>query len=145
MIENSEISFHIEDIPFELKEPELLISWLKEIASESSFSIGEMNYVFCSDEYVLALNKEHLDHDYYTDILTFPYQANPIMSDIYISIDRVRDNAHSLKQDFERELHRVMAHGLLHLLGYDDHGEEAIVAMRKAEEGALKKLDDKKK
>lgn len=144
MSENSNVSFYYEDVPFTLEAEEKVAIWLKSEAKERSFSIGEINYIFCSDDFLLKLNIEHLSHDYYTDILTFPYQNNPIMSDIYISIDRVKDNASGLNIPFEEELHRVMAHGLLHLLGFDDHNDEDIVAMRKAEKEAIDRLNEEK-
>lgn len=137
-LENSKISFYSEGVYFRYQYPEKASDWLESIAQREGFSIGEINYIFCSDEYVLALNRTHLDHDYYTDILTFPYQKNPILSDIYISIDRVEDNAKQLKVSFEKELHRVIVHGLLHLIGYDDHSPEDIKAMRDAEEQTLR-------
>jgi len=141
MNENSNISFYSENILFKLEEEDKVNAWLRLEAEERGFSIGEINYIFCTDDFLLELNIEHLNHDYYTDILTFPYQSNPIMSDIYISIDRVKDNASGLNIPFEEELHRVMVHGLLHLLGFDDHNDEDIVAMRKAEEEAIDRLN----
>ena len=137
---NSNISFYSEAIDFNYSDTEKAITWLEHIARKHDVIIGEINYIFCSDDYLLELNKEHLDHDYYTDILTFPFQSSPIVSDIFISIDRVKDNASSLGIVFEDELHRVMVHGLLHLLGYDDHSDEDVAKMRKAEENALSEL-----
>ncbi|MEL6847356.1 MAG: rRNA maturation RNase YbeY, partial [Bacteroidota bacterium] len=104
------------------------------------FQLAGINYIFCSDPYLLALNRTHLDHDYFTDILTFPYHepgAIALAADIYISIDRVGENADSFHTGFDNELHRVMIHGLLHLMGYDDHDEAERQAMRQAEEKAL--------
>ncbi|HQW03710.1 MAG TPA: rRNA maturation RNase YbeY, partial [Saprospiraceae bacterium] len=92
------------------------------------------------DEFLLEINRNHLDHDYYTDIITFPLNDNPLIAEIYISIDRVQENATGLNIPFEDELHRVMIHGVLHLCGYDDHEEEDIRVIRKKEEFYLKKL-----
>ena len=138
---NSEISFHAESIDFSFEHEEKVQEWLGKLASHHARTIGTLNYIFCSDEYLLQLNKEHLDHDYYTDILTFPYQDHPIISDIYISVDRVRDNAAEYGVDETQELLRVMAHGLLHLIGFDDHGEGEVARMRAAEEEALGMID----
>jgi rRNA maturation RNase YbeY len=137
---NSKISFYYEQIDFVYKHSHTTAEWLESIAHQHQFTIGEMNYIFCSDSFLLELNRTHLSHDYYTDILTFPYQSNPILSDIYISIDRVKENADQLGTKFEDELHRVMVHGLLHLLGYDDHSPEDISAMRNAEDEAVNML-----
>jgi rRNA maturation RNase YbeY len=87
------------------------------------------------------MNNQHLQHDYYTDILTFAYEGNPIQGDIYISVDRVKDNADKLNSSFDDELHRVMAHGILHIIGYDDHEESDIKQMREAEDDALSSRD----
>ncbi|MEZ4686576.1 MAG: rRNA maturation RNase YbeY [Bacteroidia bacterium] len=138
---NSKISFYSEETDFEYLHGKVAGIWLESIARDHQFAIGEINYIFCSDDYLLALNRTHLDHDYYTDILTFPYQQKPIISDIYISVDRVKENAETHDTDFEKELHRVMVHGLLHLLGYDDHSEEDVLEMRKAEDLAIQQLN----
>lgn len=107
--------------------------------SSHSGEIEFVQYVFCDDEYLLTLNQEHLDHDTLTDIITFRYQEhpNPIESDIYISVERVRENALNFGVTFENELHRVMVHGILHLLGFKDKGEEAEKEMRSQEDLAL--------
>ncbi|MEL6843389.1 MAG: rRNA maturation RNase YbeY [Bacteroidota bacterium] len=135
------IQFHSEAIDFALPQEEAIGQWLKQIAQEKESAILELNYIFCSDDYLLELNRQYLQHDYYTDILTFPYkhpEQDGLWSDIYISVDRVRDNAKTFEADFTDELHRVMAHGLLHLLGYDDHGDAAPM-MREQEALALAK------
>jgi len=97
--------------------------------------------VFCSDDYLLELNKKHLQHDYYTDIITFDYSDEDVISgDLYISLDRVKDNAAGLEIDWLTELRRVMVHGVLHLLGYGDKSPKQKKEMRSAEDAALKKL-----
>lgn len=95
-----------------------------------------INYIFCSDDYLLAINQSTLNHDYYTDIITFPLheKGKPIIAEIYISIDRVRDNAHQLNIPFNAELARVIAHGALHLCGYKDKSKADIAIMRAKEE-----------
>jgi len=131
------IHFHTEDIRFDLKQKRRTKQWLKQISERYSHHIDTLQFIFCSDEYLLDINQRYLNHDYYTDIITFPYQSNPIQSDIFISIDRVKDNASQLKLPFENELRRVLAHGLLHLCGLDDKTEESKNAMRKEEDLAL--------
>lgn len=136
------IQFFHEEIDFEPKNSDQLRTWITGIASQFKAEIEGLNYIFCSDDYLLSLNQQYLEHDYYTDILTFPYSpagSLNLISDIYISIDRVEENAQSLHADFEDELHRVMIHGLLHLLGFDDHGSENEKRMRQLEEEALAK------
>lgn len=136
------IHFFSEDIEFELSGSNTAVSWIHNIASRYDRSIAEINYIFCSDEYLHKINVEHLQHDTYTDIITFPLheEGQDLMSDIFISIDRVRENASQLKLPFERELHRVMIHGVLHLCGLEDKSEEAASAMRSAEDEALSLL-----
>lgn len=108
--------------------------WLERIATSESNTIGEISYVFCSDEYLLELNKQFLNHDTYTDIVTFDYCENGLLNgELYISTDRVADNAVDYGVTFSEELHRVMAHGLLHLMGYGDKSENDIVVMRSKE------------
>lgn len=114
--------------------------WIRKVVAQHKREIDSLSYIFCSDEYLLALNRQLLDHDYYTDIITVPLAEGSdvaLMSDIFISIDRVRENAEILKVPFQDELNRVMIHGVLHLLGYDDHSEADIAAMRAAEANAL--------
>ena len=115
------IAFLSEDITFELKEKLKHKAWLKDAAKAEGFKIGELNYIFCSDAYLLDINQKYLGHDTLTDIVTFDNSEDPKMieGDIFISIERVRENA--LKFDTaESELKRVMVHGLLHLAGYKD-------------------------
>ncbi|SFR36582.1 rRNA maturation RNase YbeY [Robiginitalea myxolifaciens] len=122
----------------DLQEKEKYTDWLISLGEVHSARIENLHYYFCSDEELLGMNKQFLNHDYYTDILTFPYGSNQeISGEIFISTDRVADNAASLKTTYEEELRRVMAHGLLHLLGYDDHSEEEVWEMRKLEDAAL--------
>lgn len=117
--------------------PEFFVSWLSEICSLEGKRLEEINIVFCSDEYLLAMNKEYLNHDYYTDIITFDYYTEGITGDLFVSVDRVKENARFNEVSFDNELKRVVAHGVLHLLGYGDKSEEESVIMRKKENAAL--------
>ena len=100
--------------------------------------LGEISYIFCSDEQLLEINKEFLNHDYYTDIITFDYsEADVISGDLFISIERIKDNAKTLKTSYQEELHRVIIHGVLHLLGYKDKTEVESENMRKLEDECL--------
>jgi len=133
------IDFISHEISFELEAKDSVADWILRFVSAQGKGIESLEYIFCSDEYLLELNKQHLGHDYYTDILTFPYappEADMLLGEIYISIDRVKENAASFRESFRNELHRVMIHGVLHLLGQDDHGEEEAV-MRQKEQSAL--------
>jgi probable rRNA maturation factor len=135
------ILFFTEDIDFEWTETAPLSKWIRKIAKQEGKSIGAISYIFCSDDYLHRLNIEYLNHDTLTDIMTFPYSDNPIEGDIFISIDRVKDNAQDLNLPFERELHRVIIHGVLHLCGYSDETDEEEAMMRQKEDAALKLLD----
>ena len=138
----TEIYFHSEDInlPIALDEPQIQ-QWLIALAKEENQQISNLNYIFCSDEYLLNINKDYLNHDYYTDIITFDYsQEQVVAGDIYISIDRVAENAEEFNVNFKEELMRVIAHGCLHLLGYKDKTEEEQTLMTKKEEASLSLL-----
>ena len=125
-----------------LKDKEQLYQWIINVVKLHKKQLEAINFIFCSDDYLLELNQQHLQHDYYTDILTFPYSPPnaPILSDIYISIDRVMENSKTLHSTFQEELHRVMIHGVLHLCGFDDHSEVDIQLMRQSENEALEML-----
>lgn len=140
------IFFHSEEIDFKLKKKKKVRNWLIELANTEEKTIEELSYIFCSDEYLLEVNKEHLDHDYFTDVITFDYCDNKVISgDIFISIDRVKENAESFGKSFKNELRRVMAHGLLHLMGYKDKNEADEAEMRKMEDFALELIIKLKK
>lgn len=136
------IGFFTEDITFQLEEEELIKDWLNELAQSFDYEIEELNYIFCSDEHLHGINLQYLNHDTYTDIITFDHsEANhQLEADIFISIDRVRENAKTYKAQWKQELHRVMAHGLLHLIGFKDKTDEQKVEMRKREEACLSLL-----
>ena len=133
------IEFHFEDIVVLDFNPEFFRLWITEVVKFHQKEIGELNYIFCSDEYILDINKQHLNHDYYTDIITFDNsdEENDIEGDIFISVERVKDNAKELSIPFSKELKRVMAHGVLHLCGYGDKLKEEIELMRKKENEAI--------
>lgn len=118
-------------------DPDFFSLWLSKVCDSEGKELGEVNLIFCSDEYLLEMNKTHLEHDYYTDIITFDYYEEQITGDLFISVDRVTENAAELKAKFMHELHRVVAHGLLHLLGYGDKSNEEEVLMREMENEAL--------
>ncbi len=126
------IRFFKEDTSFELPEKQKVKAWIKSIATQESKHIGELSYIFCSDEYLLLVNREYLNHDYYTDIITFDNAEadGQIEGDIFVSIDRVQDNADTLQVPFETELRRVLAHGVLHLCGYKDKTPDEEQVMR---------------
>ncbi len=132
------IEFIAEDIDFEPSDIAALESWIRNIISRESCRLSFLNFIFCSDAYLLELNEEYLGHDTLTDIITFPYQSSPIIEgDIFISIERVRENAQDFGVSFESELQRVMIHGVLHLCGYKDKTGEEQAMMRQKEDEAL--------
>ncbi len=135
------VFFSSHEVSFNLANESKIIQWIFQSIEAEDFTLERLDVVFCSDDYLLDINKEHLDHDYYTDIITFPLQTNPIVAELYISIDRVKENAAQLTSPFQDELHRVIIHGVLHLCGYDDHAEEDIQLIRVKEEACLKALD----
>lgn len=128
------IRYFQEDIRFELKQKMQNNRWLKMVAGSEMRRLGAVNIIFCSDNYILDVNMRYLQHDYFTDIITFDYCEKDVLSgDLFISIDSVRENALYYGTEFADELNRVMVHGLLHLIGYDDHTEADIAVMRQKE------------
>lgn len=135
------ISFHVEEIDFVFEETDKTIKWLNRIAEQESKEIVSLDYVFCSDDYLHKINVEYLNHDTYTDIITFDLGEptdDAISGEIYISIDRVKENAQIHESRYKDELLRVVSHGLLHLIGYPDKSEQEALIMRCKEEDALK-------
>lgn len=116
-----------------------LKSFISTLFKKEGKRLGEISYIFCSDDYLLEINRQYLKHDYYTDIITFGLSepGQPINAEIYISVDRVKENAGEFKTSFKRELHRVIFHGVLHLCGYKDKKKEDVALMRKMEEKYL--------
>ncbi|MCB0531216.1 MAG: rRNA maturation RNase YbeY [Lewinellaceae bacterium] len=135
------VSFFFEDVTFAFPNPEQLIAWMLSIARQEQKETGEISVVFCSDEYLRQVNIEHLQHDYYTDIITFQYTEGVVHGDIFISSDRVAENAEVHGVSFQHELSRVLAHGVLHLAGYADKTPEAQLLMRAKENYYLDQLD----
>lgn len=126
---------------FKLKQPLKIKGWLSSIILSEKKKEGKISYIFVSDEELLKINREFLKHDTYTDIVTFDYsEGKTLSSEIYISVDRVKENAEKLKIEFDSELRRVMVHGVFHLCGYKDKKKEEKELMRKKESAALKRF-----
>lgn len=133
---NSPITFHKADIHYRLLKKEGISTWLVSVARREKYKISDLNIILCSDEYLYKLNVSYLKHKTYTDIITFDYSegVSPISGELYISLERVKDNALSMGIKPSDELHRVMVHGLLHLCGYSDKNASDKAQMRKLED-----------
>lgn len=128
------VSYFFEQTKFQFKQRRLNNAWLKLVAESEVKKLGQINIIFCSDNYILEINQKFLQHDYFTDIITFDYcEGNVLSGDLFISVDSVKENSVFYKTEFEEELNRVIVHGLLHLIGYDDHCDEDIKVMREKE------------
>jgi rRNA maturation RNase YbeY len=128
---------------FNLEDESLLKDWISTVASEQNFEVGEINYIFCDDAYLHKLNVEFLDHDTLTDIISFDNSLGKLLNgDIFISVERVKDNAADFKVSFQDELHRVMIHGVLHYMGYKDKSIDEKKMMRNQENLALEKISN---
>lgn len=126
------------ETPFELPNEIQTQEWIQKVVADNGFEIGEINYVFCDDNYLHKLNVEFLNHDTLTDIISFDNTLGKLISgDIFISIERVEENAKDFKVSFENELHRVMIHGVLHYMGFKDKSDDDKIKMRNAENQAL--------
>lgn len=136
------ISFNNQSISGSLQKKQLLKTFLASIFKEEGYYFKSISYIFCTDDYLLKINQEYLKHNNLTDIITFTLSGSslPIISEMYISVERVRENANSLKVKFEDEIHRVMIHGILHLCGYSDHTKELKLEMRNKENYYLLKI-----
>jgi len=136
------VKFYLADIKFVLNHKRQLKKSIEFLFSDQNKDLKSLTYVFTSDEYLLKINQDFLKHDYFTDVITFTLSAekNKIEGEVYISIDRVKENAKQLATDFSSELHRVMIHGALHLCGYKDKLKRDQFGMRKLEEKYLSKL-----
>ncbi|MGM0565753.1 MAG: rRNA maturation RNase YbeY [Bacteroidota bacterium] len=138
-----EILFFTEKVDFKVENPALLREWITKVVQDHYLEVGEVSFVFTTDEYLLKINREFLNHDYLTDIITFDNrQGKELNSDIYISLDRVKENADDNNKSLLDELHRVIIHGILHLCGYNDNTEESKTKMRNAEDKYLSLLAD---
>ncbi len=135
------ITYYSDDIKFPSIKRREISTWIKSVAAFHDRKIGEISYIFCSDEKILEINKQYLNHDYYTDIITFDYsEENMISGDLFISLETVRSNAERFGTKYEEELYRVIIHGILHLCGFKDKSAKDEKLMREKENEALKKL-----
>ena len=136
------IDFYFEDIEAVSIHEKLLASQINALINNELKEPGDVSVVFCSDTYLLEMNQKYLEHDYFTDVITFDYvEGNLISGDLFISLDRIRDNAGRFNTAFIEELYRVVFHGVLHLVGYNDKSEEEIRVMREKENYYLQKVD----
>lgn len=142
---SKQVNFFSEKIDFDLADYLPFETWIAEIFAYESEDYDNINYIFCNNDYILDINQEYLHHDYYTDIISFPMseKPDPISGDIFISIDMVRENALKNKVTFQNELLRVMAHGVLHFLGYKDKTEKDSSTMREKEDLMISLFDKK--
>lgn len=136
-----DIYFHSEEIEFTYSRQQEMKNVLDKLVTDNDMQMGTLNVIFCSDEYLLQMNRDYLQHDYYTDIITFNYnEANFISGDLFISIDRVNENAENLGVESMHELNRVIIHGVLHLVGFNDKSEQEKTEMTLQEDLYLNKL-----
>lgn len=132
------IRFSVQDVHFELENEQNLKKWISDVVLRRGKAVGNISYLFCDDNYLLGVNRQYLNHDTYTDIITFDYVVGNLVSgDIMISVDRVGENAEKFGVPFEQELHRVVIHGVLHLLGQGDKTDSEAAEMRRLENDAL--------
>lgn len=132
------IYFSSENIKFDLRGKLKVKKWITDLIKAQNKKVGDISYLFCDDAYLIEVNRTYLDHDTYTDIITFDYvEGDTISGDILISVERVKENAQLFNTTFDQELHRVIIHGVLHLLGQGDKTEAESAQMRKKEEAAL--------
>lgn len=137
------ISYNNEGIKLPKIEKRKTSAWIKAVTAKYNKKIGDIAYIFCDDEKILEVNREYLQHDYYTDIITFDYCNDDIISgDLFISLDTVKSNAEEYAESFENELHRVIIHGILHLCGQDDTTDELQEEMTAKENDALSMIND---
>ena len=128
------VSYYTQDIDFTFKNKAANNQWLKVVAESEIRKLGQISIIFCSDNYILDINMKYLQHDYFTDIITFDYcKGDRLSGDLFISIDSVRENARLYGVEFQEELYRVIVHGILHLIGYDDHTKAQKAQMRAKE------------
>jgi probable rRNA maturation factor len=134
------IRFFCDQIAYKLKNQRLLKAWIKSAIEEEGFKLGEINVILCNDEFLLEINQKFLQHDFYTDIITFDYsQDQTISGELYISLERVIDNAIKNRENIDVELYRIVIHGFMHLCGYKDKSDAEQIQMRNIEEKYLNK------
>ena len=132
------VSFSAEGVPFPPIDRRATTAWIQRVARTYGRTLGDVSYLFCDDEHILEVNRQFLQHDYYTDIITFDYdEGNTLNGDLVISLDTVRSNAEGLGKSYDEELHRVIIHGVLHLCGLNDKGPGERELMEAAENRAL--------
>ena len=132
------IRYYAEEIKTPAIKRRTINNWIKAVAADHGYTVGEISYIFCSDEKILEVNREYLQHDYYTDIITFDYtEKNKISGDLFISLETVATNAQQFQSSYDQELHRVIIHGILHLCGINDKGPGEREIMEAAENQAL--------
>ena len=135
------ISFNFVETKDILSKKNKIKAWIKSVVEKKGMKVGDISYIFCKDEYLLDINQNYLNHDDFTDIISFDYSdKDKVAGDLFISVERVMENAQNLNQEFEQELYRVIIHGVLHLLGFKDKTKAQEKEMRKAEEECLKSL-----
>ena len=135
------IFFHSENVSFSINE-EIVVKWLKKSVNSLGFTIGELSFIFCSDEYIKKINIKYLSHHFFTDVITFNYSKEKLLfGDVYISIERVKENSKTYKTSFNEEMFRVIIHGVLHLCGFDDKTKEEKSLMRSKENDFLSSID----
>lgn len=137
------IYYNSEDTKLPKIQKRKISQWIKSVVKKHNYKVGDISYIFCSDEVILRVNREYLQHDYYTDIITFDYtEGNRISGDLFISLDTVKTNAEKFGTPYEEELHRVIIHGILHLCGIDDKGPGEREVMEQNENDALEMLKE---
>lgn len=137
------IYYNSEDTKLPKIQKRKISQWIKSVVKKHNYKIGDISYIFCSDEVILRVNREYLQHDYYTDIITFDYtEGNRISGDLFISLDTVKTNAEKFGTPYKEELHRVIIHGILHLCGIDDKGPGEREVMEQNENDALEMLKE---
>lgn len=142
-MDEHDIAFVSEGISFLLANPTKISTWLQDVIRSENYIFSTLTYIFCDDEYLYNINVEHLQHDTYTDVITFQYSEHAVDGDIFISIDRIKENAVNFAVTTEHELHRVMVHGLLHLMGYKDKTQADKALMTQKEDFYLAMLNQR--
>jgi rRNA maturation RNase YbeY len=133
--------FFAEDIKMPDIDNESIANWLSYVVEEEGFQEGEFNIIMCSDEYLIEMNKKYLNHDFFTDIITFDYREDfTLAGELFISFDRIKDNAEKYADNQNQEIYRVIVHGLLHICGYNDHSKSEKIEMREKENFYLEKI-----
>lgn len=135
------VFFHKENVSFFINE-KLAVKWLDDSVRTLGFAIGELSFIFCSDEYLKKINIKYLNHDFFTDVITFDYSKDKLLfGDVYVSTDRVKENAETYNSSFNKELFRVMIHGVLHLCGFNDKTKKEKTLIRSKENEALSTIN----